>query len=366
MKRRILHIVPSLVLAGAEKQMSLLARGLPSEEFEVHVCALRQGGLLLAELAAADVPTTVIGARWALDPQAYWRLQRYVARLRPELIHTWRFAADLYGHAAGMAWGVKHFVIDRRAAEHRKGLLESAVDRSIARRSSRIVVSSPQIRDRYVRHGLPAEKVWVIPHGVAAAQPSCSTRRQLLAKLGLPQQSRLVGLVGGLWPRKRIKDAIWVADLLKVIRDDVHLLIIGDGPHRDRLRKFRDQVVIRDKVHFLGERADVPCLLPHLDVFWSTSAREGQSVAILEAMAAGVPIVATDIPGTRELVIQEATGYMVPVGDRAAFTRWTDKLLNDAALGRRLGQAGQQRALSEFSAQKMIERHVEMYRELLG
>ena len=178
----------------------------------------------------------------------------------------------------------------------------------------------------------------------------------------LPEDSRLIGLVGRLWPQKRVKDAIWAADLLKVIRDDVHLLVIGDGPQRDRLRRFRDQVCIRDKVHFLGERGDVPRLLPHFDVLWSTSGYEGQSNVILEAMAAGVPVVATDIPGTRELVVPGATGYLVPVGDRAAFAKYTERLLNDAALAGRLSAAARERVQSEFSVAKMIERHAALYR----
>ncbi len=197
-----------------------------------------------------------------------------------------------------------------------------------------MVVNSEGVRDFYVRHGTPAERVRVIPNGVAMPDPPATTRRQLLAELGLPERSRLIGLVGRLWPQKRVKDAIWAADLLKVIRDDVHLLVIGDGPQRDRLRRFRDQVRIRDKVHFLGERGDVPRLMPHFDVLWSTSGYEGQSNAILEAMAAGVPVVATDIPGTRELVLPGVTGYLVPVGDRAAFAKYTERLLNDPAAGR--------------------------------
>ena len=181
----------------------------------------------------------------------------------------------------------------------------------------------------------------------------------------MPEQSRLIGLVGRLWPQKRVKDAIWAADLLKVIRDDVHLLIVGDGPQRDRLRRFRDQVCIRGKVHFLGERGNVPRLMPHLDVLWSTSAYEGQSNAILEAMASGVPVVATDIPGTRKLVVPGATGYLIPLGDRAAFAKHTERLLNDAALAGRFSAAARHRVESEFSVEKMIERHVGLYREMM-
>jgi glycosyltransferase involved in cell wall biosynthesis len=143
-------------------------------------------------------------------------------------------------------------------------------------------------------------------------------------------------------------------------------LVIGDGPQRDRLRRFRDQCQILDKVHFLGERGDVPRILPHFDVLWSTSGYEGQSNVILEAMAAGVPVVATDIPGTRELVMPGVTGYLVPMGDRAALARWTEHLLSDPALAAQLADAARARVQSEFSVEKMIARHAELYREVLG
>ena len=296
MTKRVLQIIPTLDRAGAEKQMTLLARQLPRREFEVQVCALTRGGPLLTDLHQAGIPTTVIGKRWKLDPQAYWHLKRLVARFRPDLIHTWLFAANSYGRAAGIACGVKCLVAGERCVDPWKGWTELSIDRYLARRTDRIAANSTAVRDFYVRHGLPAEKFTVIPNGVPPAEPSRSSRQILLAELGLPEDARLIGAVGRLWPQKRLKDAIWAADLLKVIRNDVHLLIAGDGPHRDRLRRFRDQVEIRDKVHFLGHRDDVPRLMPHFDVLWSTSGYEGQSNAILEAMAAGVPVVATDIP----------------------------------------------------------------------
>lgn len=366
MTKRILQIIPTLDRAGAEKQMSLLARGLPREEFEVHVCALTRAGPLLSELVQARIPVTVIGKRWRLDPQAYWKLKRLVAGLRPDLIHTWMLAANAYGHAAARANGVNCLVAGQRCVDPWKGRGQLAVDRYVARHCRRVVVNSPAVRDFYVAHRLPAEKLCVIPNGVPPAEPTGTTRRQLLFELGLPGDSRLVGLIGRLWPQKRVKDAIWATDLLKVIRDDVHLLVIGDGPQRNRLLRFRDQAQIRDRVHFLGHRGDVPRLLPHLDVLWSTSGYEGQSNAVLEAMAAGLPVVATDVPGTRDLVVPERTGYLVPVGNRAQLARWTNAILDDAELAGRLGEAGRQRAEREFSVEKMVEHHAELYRELLG
>ena len=182
-------------------------------------------------------------------------------------------------------------------------------------------------------------------------------REELLSKLALPANARLIGAVGRLWPQKRVKDLIWAADLLKSTRDDTHLLIVGDGPQRSRLLRYRDQNQIADRVHFLGERDDVPRLMPHFDVLWLGSEYEGQSNAILEAMQAAVPVIATDIAGNRDLVVDGVTGYLVPVGDRFEFTRRTHWLLDDEALRRRLGEAGRQRALQEFTVEQMVERH---------
>jgi len=366
MSHRILLLIPTLDRAGAEKQLCLLAAGLPRDEFEVHVCALTRGGPMESRLRAAGVPYRVIGKRWKLDPQAFWRLKRHVAQLRPELIHGWMFAANSYGMAAACACDVRHFIVGQRCVDPWKSRLQLAVDRVMARCGDRVAVNSLGVRDFYVAHGVPDGRVCVIPNAVETAEPPNMTRRQLLDALHLPEGCRLIGLVGRLWPQKRVKDAIWAADLLKVIRDDVHLLIIGDGPQRDRLRRFRDQCEMRDKVHFLGARGDAARLLPHFAALWSASAYEGQSNVILEAMAAGVPVVATDIPGTRELIQSGETGFLVPVGDRAALAKWTDRLLNDADLAARLAEAARRRAQTEFSVEKMIERHVAMYRQALA
>jgi len=363
--KRILHVIPSLDRAGAEKQLTLLVRRLPRDEFDVHVCALTRGGPLEADLREANIPVRVIGKRFRASPLAYWRLKRHIRALQPDLIHTWLFAANAYGRKAGRACGVKTLVASERCVDHWKGPLELTIDGYLSRHTARIVANSPAVRDFYVEQGLPEEKFVVIPNGVPPAEPSSVARDELLAELGLPAGAHLVGVVGRLWIQKQIKDAIWAADLLKVIRDDVHVLIIGDGPHRARLEKFRDQVEIRDQVHFLGHRDDVPRLLPHFDVLLSSSAYEGQSNAIMEAMAAGVPVVATDIPGTRDLVTSGETGYLVPVGDRASMAKYMQRLIDDRETARRFADAARRRVQEQFSVENMVDRHAALYRELL-
>lgn len=364
---RILLIIPTLDRCGAEKQLTLLATGLPRDRFEVHVCALTRGGPLAESLHVAGIPLTVIGKRRKLDPLAYWRLRQHIRRLAPDIVHTWIFAANAYGRWAAFQAGVRHVLAGERCVDPWKRWHELALDRHLARRTQRIITNSNGVREFYVRQGLPPEKFVVIPNGIPPWGPSIGgTRAALLAELGLPSEVRLIAAVNRLWPQKRIKDLIWAADLLKVVRDDVHLLIIGDGPQRWRLERYRNQCELGDRVHFLGERNDIARLLPHVDSLWLGSEYEGQSNAIMEAMVAGIPVVATDIPGNRDLVVHGETGYLAPVGDRAGFARWTNTLLNDAELARRLGQAAKERMLREFSVEKMINRHAELYERVIG
>ena len=367
--KRILHIIPTFDRGGAEKQLCMLAAGLPREEFEVHVCALTRGGPLAEKLDEAEIPYHVIGKRFKADPIAWWQLRCHIRKLRPDLVHTWIYAADVYGRTAAITCGVKKLVTGLRCVDPWKSGSQLAIDRRLARRTARLVANSQGVKDFYVEKGLPAEKIDVIPNGLIPLPPSDLTREELLDELDIKEENGkppiLVGLVGRLWPQKRVKDAIWATDLLKVARGDVHLLIIGDGPQRDRLMKFRNQVEIRDRVHFLGQRSDVARIVPLLDVLWSASGYEGQSNAIMEAMSAGIPVVATDIPGTQDLITHGKTGLLFPVGDRAALARETNGLLNDPALARQIGEAGRAYMASEFNVQTMIDRYAVLYRDLL-
>jgi glycosyltransferase involved in cell wall biosynthesis len=322
MSRRILFVIPTLEQGGAQKQLALLASGLIARHWDVHVACLRRGGEWETALASAGACVHFVGQQWSFDPRALWRLQRLMRSLVPEIVHCWRSGADGYGRLAAIWAGAPRVFTSLNAT---KAGIPSGVEPFVA--------------------------------------PEKNPREVLLRELGLPagDESSLVAAIGQLSANKRIKDCIWAAELLKVVRDDVHLLIVGDGPDRWRLERFCRLVGNQDKVHFLGNRGDVPRILPHLLALWSVGAEGGQSNAILEAMAAGLPVIASDTPRHRELVIPNATGFLVPLGDSAALARKTQTLLKDPELRKRLGAAGRAKALNEFTVERMVEAHIAAY-----
>lgn len=363
----MLQIIPTLERGGAEKQMVLLACGLRDLGIDVHVCTLTRGGPLAAELTKSQIPVHAIEKRWKFDPSAWWRLRCLIQRLAPTLVHTWIFAANSYGRHAAHSGGVKYLIAGERCVDPWKRGYEFWIDRQLSHFTQRIATNSSGVVEFYTAHGIPRDKFTVIPNGIPQVDlPSLNTRTDFLQSLDLPSDTLLVGAVGRLWPQKRYKDLIWAAELLKSARDDVHFLIIGEGPQRWRLERFIRQIELGDRMHLLGERQDVPQILRHLDCFWIASGYEGQSNGVLEAMQAGLPVVASDIPGNRDLVLQDQTGYLVPLGDRAEFARRVHYLLDHADERRRLGVAGQARVLTEFSVTAMVEKYRHLYAQVAG
>lgn len=361
---RVLHIIPTLDAGGAEKQLCLLAGGLPKDAFETHVCTLTRGGPRESELRAAQIPIWPIGKRWKIDPLAYWKLLRLIRKLRPHVVQTWLFAANSYGRQAAFQAGVPVVIGGERCVDPWKTWKELAIDRYLARRSSRIAVNSSGVAEFYVGRGLERAKFEVIANAIVPSEASPVDSQQWRAELGLPDSARVIGAVGRLWPQKRYRDLMWASDLLATARDDTYLVIAGEGPERDDLLRFRRKLGHPSRIHFLGHRGDVSRWLACLDVFWLGSGYEGQSNALMEAMLAGVPVVVSDIAGNRDLVRPNRDGLFFPTGDRGELARQTTRILDDPDLASKLGRSARARMLDEFSVSRMVEAYGALYRRL--
>ena len=171
-------------------------------------------------------------------------------------------------------------------------------------------------------------------------EPHHMTRQQFLDSLHLPANATLVGTTGPMLAHRRIKDLIWATELLRLVHDDTYLLIGGSGPEEWRLHRFRDQVGVRYLVRFLGSHRDHRRWIPHLDFYWSASKQHDDPTFVFDAMAAGVPVIATDISDYQQVITSGQNGYLVQPCDRAAFARDTWRMINDKALASRIGEAG--------------------------
>ena len=367
-KTRVVLLIPTLDRSGAEKQFTLLATKLPRDEFDVRAIALTRGGPYEAELEAAGVPLTVIGKRAKFDPFSFWRLREELKRHDPDILHTWLFAANAYGRLCAHAIPRAKVAVSERCIDSWKSGWQLWLDRRLISRTDRLVGNSPGVVEFYRELGVPPEKLVCIPNGIEcdASLPMPTNHERLLAELNLPPDAFVAGFVGRLAKQKRVEDLIWAVETLRQIRPRLHLIVIGDGPERERLEQFTRDVHCTGHVHFLGHRDDAAQLLPAFDVFCLASSFEGMSNSVMEAMAAGLPVLASDIPPNRELVVPGETGFLFKLADSVGIMQFLRRLIDEPGLAERLGRAGHERIEREFSIERMVDGYANVYRQLMG
>jgi glycosyltransferase involved in cell wall biosynthesis len=363
---RLALIIPTLDRSGAEKQFTLLATGLPRDEFDVHVALLTRGGAFEAELSMAGIPVTRIGKRFKCDPMAWWRLRNWLKRLQPDIVHTWLFAANAYGRLAVRAVPKAGVIVSERCVDSWKAGWQHWLDRKLLPGTDRVIGNSQSVVDFYREHGVPGQKLVMIPNGISPFTPPDLSRAALLERLRFPPDAFVAMYVGRLAPQKRVDDLVWAVETLRQIRPQLRLVLVGDGPARDSLQRFARDIHCQEHVRFVGMQDDVANWLNLADVFWLASSFEGMSNSLMEAMAAGKPCVVSDIPPNRELIDQAVHGFLVPPGDTVAFMQFTRRLIDELELREQLGNAARSRTLRDFSVDRMRERHIALYREVIA
>ena len=359
---RILYVITELDVGGAEKALYELATRLSRAAYEPEVACLSGRGPLGADLRERGIPVHFLDARGAWDVRALWRLRRLVKRA--EIVHSFLYHANMAARLAAVGTGVAAVVCSARVAERsRPGRrrLECLTQRLV---DAEVCVSAG-VRDFMAQGGFPKHKLAVIPNGVDAAR-FAGRDAAFKARLNLRPDAPLVATIGRLHEQKGMEHFVRAAASVHHSRPDCHFIIVGAGPLEAALRAAAKRLHLEGALTFLGQCDDIPALLKATDVFVLASLWEGMPNVVLEAMAAGVPVVATRVEGTVDLIEQGETGLLVMPRDVPGLASAIQRLLDEPALAQRLGHAAQERVRVQFPLEAMVRRHEELYAELLG
>lgn len=374
---RLAFVISSLDTGGAETMLFKLLERLDRSAFAPSVLSLTTAGAFGPRLEGIGVPVQALGMRrGSVSPLKLLELSRRLAGLRPALVHTWMYHADLLAGGAArlrgiapVVWGIRHSDLSR---EHNKGST-LAVVKLCARLSTRIpdhiLSCSERARAIHVRAGYDAARFTVIPNGFELERfgPSAEARQAVRAELGLPAEAVLVGHVGRFHPQKNHSGLLAAARRVHAQRPDAHFLFAGEGvaPTQPAFWQLVEAAGLGRNVHALGRRGDVPRLMAAFDVLASSSHGEGFPNVLGEAMASAVPCVVTDVGDCAEVVGD--TGRVVAPGDMQALGA---QLLEILALPAReraaLGRRARERVAACYEIGDVVRHYERFYRGALA
>jgi glycosyltransferase involved in cell wall biosynthesis len=378
MPRILLHVIPTLNIGGAEKQLALLLRGLDRRRFAPVVACTTLAGPLRDEIESAGTPVRVFGKRRGADPLLVWRLARWMRRLRPDLVHTWMFTANTWGRLAALLAGRPPVVASERCVDLWKRALHRGIDRTLARFSACVMANSDAVaRFLSEREGISPSRIRVVHNGLdprdaerLGPRPPAEVAA-IRREMGIAAEAPVVGDLARIDAKNDLLTWVEVVARLSGSHPGLVAVLAGEAvlpaerEYAARLRLAIRARGLEGRVRMLGFRRDLERILPALDLLLHTSEMEGFPNSLMEAMAAGLPVVATPAGGTPELVAEGQTALLAPVGDANALAGCASALLDDPQRRRRMGEAGARRVRERFSMRRMVEETERLYDDVL-
>jgi glycosyltransferase involved in cell wall biosynthesis len=356
MNRKVLFVTPSLEYGSVAAQSSNVALGLPADRFERRVFVLGNGGPLAERLRDGGVAVEMPGRGRTFDLKPLARLRELVKEFAPGVVHAWGLASLRAMPVSGFK---RRLIASPCPGEDVERTWLRGVDRWLLKRAHRVIAFGETETGRCERLGVTGDKVVLVRPAVWTEQ-STNPAAEVLQ-----EGTRFVLCVGKLEMHKGFAEAVWAHDILRYIHPDLHLVIVGEGPDRERIEGFARGVESGARVHLPGAVADVGPLMRRAEVVWAPGRRDTGTQVILEAMAAGRPVVASRWPRAAELVVEGETGFLVPPEDKAELARQTQRLLNDAELRARMGDAARQRVEERHRVEALAETCVRVYEEVV-
>jgi glycosyltransferase involved in cell wall biosynthesis len=380
---RVLRVIARLNVGGPALHAVLLTERLDPGRYETRLATGRVGADegdyldLHGTTPAGLVSIAALGrdVRGGRDWSAFWDLVRLMREFRPHVVHTHTAKAGALGRLA--AWLCRVPVVVHTYHGHvfdayfspAMTRLVVAAERVLGWRTSALVTVTERVRRDVLARGIgQPDRVVVVPLGLDLATMAAAPARrgELRRELGLGETTPLVGIVARLVPIKAHETFLEAARAIAPVRPDATFLVVGDGERRAALETLARELGLGARVRFLGWRADLDRLYADLDVVVLTSKNEGSPVALIEAMAAGRPVVSTRAGGVEDVVTDGETGLLVPVGDAGAVARAVLHLLEDPHDAARLGAAARAAVVPRFSSGRLVDDIDALYRRLLA
>ena len=358
---RIEMVLPSLIAGGMEVVTARLVKRLTGRGHAVGVTCILEEGPLAEELRGEGIRVKLVPAPGLRTNVFPTQLAAWLRQVAPDVVHihsgVWLKAA----RAARMA-GVRRVVFTEHGALDVEPWYSSLIKRQAARFTDAIIaVSEPLARVLTETHGLPADKVRALPNGVDAELFSPGPSRVPLSAWGIGQDSLIIGHVARLAPVKN--QPLLLEAFARVVqqRPNARLVVVGDGPERELLERRIAELGLTATAHLIGEHRDVPGLLRSFTVFVLPSKAEGTSMSVLEAMAAGVPVIATAVGGTPALLDGGRCGQLIAANDVGALADAIVSLLDDHERRRTYAIAARQRVMQYYDEQAVADQYESLY-----
>jgi glycosyltransferase involved in cell wall biosynthesis len=382
---RVLRVIARLNVGGPALHVTQLAAELDKRGYETTLVAGRVGeGEGSMEWAAEElgvkpvfVPELQREISPAADLPAIVELRRLIREHRPDILHTHTAKAGAVGRiAAALSGGARPKIVAHTFHGHvLRGYFSPwrtaffrQLERNLARMSDALIAVSPEVRDDLVRLGIASEdKISVIRLGLdleGRTSADAGARARIRADLGIPSERFVAGWLGRMTEIKRADDLLRAFALLRR-RREADLVLVGDGPLRLRLEELAADLGVSGACHFVGYQSDVGAYLSAFDAIVLTSANEGTPVTLIEALAAGRPVVSTDVGGVRD-VVEPDSGVLVGPGDLSGIADGLDLLAADPDLRDRFGAAGRARVLERYSVPRLVDDIDTLYQSLLA
>lgn len=372
-KIRVLQFLSSADIGGTERMVLELVTRMNSQRFATDVCFLYGPGPIGAELASRGFKVAYFNFHPAKLPLVLARLTTFFVQNSYDIVHVYGYKANLLVRTLCWFWGPKHIVTGQRSTDQNRRWFHSWLDRLTSRRVTLYICNSAAAKKLLVeREKIPEKKIVVIPNGVDCERfrpPTPEEKAALRSWLGLPAGATVTVSVANLLPVKGHTYLLKaIASLPSEIKEKLALLLVGYGPLQESLKKEAALLSLHSVVRFLGrqESENVAKILRAADIFVLASLWEGLPNAVLEAMATGLPVVATATGGVPELIRHEKEGLLVPPKDPDALAAAIRRLVEDAGLRQTLGGNARARALSNFSLEEMTAQTEKTYLSLFG